>query len=101
MQGGRRGGDSHHFMAGPALDGHGSILAVARLSAVPCQYCHVRASDTQKTCGEGQGSDDLQTPRPYTCLGILDAMGKPHLHHSRLALLHPGRGQDCRRGPGQ
>lgn len=51
-------GDSHHFMAGPALEGHGPILAVARLSVVACQYRHVRAGDTQKSCGERRGGEE-------------------------------------------
>ena len=54
---------SHHLVAGPALEGHGPVLAVAGLPAVPRQDRHVCAGDAQQPCGEGRSSEDSVTPQ--------------------------------------
>jgi hypothetical protein len=81
-------------MAGSALEGHGPILAVACLSAVPRQDCHVCAGDTQKSCGEEMDSDDPpnnSAPTPDWVFSMLRA-SLTSITHSLHCCIQEGGG---------
>lgn len=102
LQGGKGWGPPHHLVAGTTLEGHGPILAVARLSAVPRQHCHVRAGHAQQPCKEGLGSQEPRVPSLHPCQPLFTLeLAWPHLLHSQPAQLHPRREQGCHRGPGR